>query len=82
MREVLEGTKGTRVKVKTVEEEREWLWRKVMGGEAATTSPATQTLERRSTPTVLSQPTRIPVARFTVNFDTLTSTRAASDPIY
>lgn len=82
VREILEGTKGTRVKVKTVQEEREWLWGKVMGGESATTSPAIQRAEPRTTLTANAQPTRIPVARFTVNFDTLTSTPAASDPLY
>jgi hypothetical protein len=79
VREILEGTKGTRVKVKTVEEEREWLWRKVMGGD----QPTTQVLSPK--PTRRLQATTAPhstVARFTINLDTTSTQAAVNDPIY
>lgn len=80
VREILEGTKGTRVKVKTVEEEREWLWRKVMGDDKATTQTplAKPSRDPRSAVT-----TNIPssVAHFTISADMFTSHPAAVDPL-
>ncbi|MCX7625083.1 MAG: tetratricopeptide repeat protein [Candidatus Sumerlaeaceae bacterium] len=80
VREILEGTKGTRVKVKSVEEEREWLWRKVMGDDKTSTqtSIAKPSTATRSVPTtnVVSS-----VAHFTLTADNPTSHPAAGDPL-
>jgi hypothetical protein len=40
VREVVEGTKGTKVKVKTVDEERAWLKAKASGQDTITSAPA------------------------------------------
>ncbi|MGI8906994.1 MAG: hypothetical protein ACR2IE_10950 [Candidatus Sumerlaeaceae bacterium] len=40
VREIVEGTKGTRVKVKSVDEERAWLKAKAAGEDTTTTGPA------------------------------------------
>ncbi|MGB9690601.1 MAG: tetratricopeptide repeat protein [Candidatus Sumerlaeaceae bacterium] len=78
--EVLEGTKGTRVKVKTVEEEREWLWKKVMGEDhpSTPTSEARPVLQQRQTATTRSST----VAYFTLKSDQEATTPAVADPIY
>jgi hypothetical protein len=85
-REVLEGTKGTRVKVKTVEEEREWLWRKVMGEDSVTTPAAAQkpaaAVRRLTTATRTSVPQPIAVAHFTLSTDSSSTASAQSEPIY
>lgn len=86
IREILEGTKGTRVKVKTVEEEREWLWRKVMGEDGKTTpslaASTTSPLQRRPHATARPAPTAIPVARFKLPDDVFSTSTTSNEPIY
>ncbi|AXA36708.1 hypothetical protein BRCON_1931 [Candidatus Sumerlaea chitinivorans] len=78
--EILEGTKGTRVKVKTVEEEREWLRRKALGLDVATT-PAQATTETSPT-AAKATPTPV-VLRGVVRFSlSETTSTAAQDPIF
>ncbi len=83
VREILEGTKGTRVKVKTVEEEREWLWKKVMGEDRSTTpsSAVRPQLSTHSTRTIPTTPTSA-VAYFTLKSDNESSAPHATDPLY
>lgn len=61
--EVVEGTKNVKVKVKTVEEEREWLRKKAAGIDTATTnSLTTKTVEqpRRPLPMRVQMPAKQP----------------------
>lgn len=80
VREILEGTKGTRVKVKTVEEEREWLWRKVMGDDKASTQAPLAKTSRDARSAETTNVARS-VALFTIKADLSSSHPAATDPL-
>ena len=80
--EVVEGTKGTEVKVKTVAEEREWLRRKAGSGDTPTTTPVLKTPEtgaQASTPTAAASS---PPVRTTVGPARPAGPPVNSDPIY
>jgi len=83
VREILEGTKATRVKVKTVEEEREWLWKKVMGAEATSSTAESQHLPKTTSQREqLSSTTVVNVKPVIVTLDSSSSSSVVKDPLY
>jgi len=80
--EVVEGTKGTEVTVKTVQEEREWLRRKAGGGDTPTTTPVLKPADpatAATSPTVNAAP---PPMRVPGTPGVAAGSTAASDPIH
>ncbi|MCX7717795.1 MAG: hypothetical protein N2111_05235 [Candidatus Sumerlaeaceae bacterium] len=80
--EVVEGTKGTEVKVKTVAEEREWLRRKAAGGDTPTTTPVLKAPEQGAKVTTPTAAAGRPPARQTAAPGVPAGPPVNSDPIY
>lgn len=80
--EVVEGTKGTEVKIKTVPEEREWLRRKAGGGDAPTTTPVLKAPEPAAPATSPTASAAQPRMRVLGGPGVPAGPSATSDPIY